>query len=215
MRWLALFLAVILILSTTATATTSSITIISDQDITANITAIANGTAIVYVDGVPIKTEINEIWKQLKSVNGKACSAWRIGNDAWLLAYNNNKSIMLLRSKVDNNTMKIYLLRDELIGFENEYLKFKNSSMTFFENLNGSVKANTDNISELRNELNRTKQIFIDKILFLTSVLVVLTIAWFALIAVVVYKLYSKKPEKPKEKPKKKKKEPKKDEPKN
>ena len=51
--------------------------------------------------------------------------------------------------------------------------------------------------------------------MMLGSVLVVLTVAWFALIAVVVYKLYSKKPEKPKEKPKKKKKEPKKDEPKN
>ena len=162
-----------------AETTYTDITIVSDQNVTANVTAVANGTAVVYVDGVPIKTEISKIWKQLKSINGKAYSAWRIGNDAWLLALNNNESIMFLYDKVDNNTMKIYLLHDELLGFENEYLSFKNSSKTSFENLNSSVNANADRFAETVSMLSM-------RLDFVSKIVVVLLVTWFVTIVGVV-----------------------------
>jgi len=161
-----------------AETTYTDITIVSDQNVMANVTAVANGTAVVYVDGIAVKEEISRLWDKIHSVSGRASSAWRIGNDAWLLALNNNESIMFLYDKVDNNTMKIYLLHDELLGFENEYLGFKNSSKTSFENLNSSVNANADRFDGL----NETVSILSMRLDFVSKVVVVLLVTWFATI---------------------------------
>jgi len=152
----------LLILGFTALAqaetTYTDIVIVSDQDIIANITANANDTAVVYVDGIPIESKIEDLQKQIDSINSLAVSTWHLSNDAWLLALRNNQTLMVLRDEVDNNTMKLYILRGELIGFENEYLNFKNESLILFKTLNDSVNANTVNISKLQHELNEAKE---------------------------------------------------------
>jgi len=137
--------------------TYTDIVIVSDQDIIANITANANDTAIIYIDGIPIESKIKDLQKQINSVNSLAVSTWQLSNDAWLLALRNNQSLMVLRDNVDNNTMKLYILRGELISFENEYLNFKNESLTLFETLNGNVDTNTANILKLQNDLDEAK----------------------------------------------------------
>ena len=137
--------------------TYTDIVIVSDQDIIANITANANDTAIIYIDGIPIESKIKDLQKQIDSVNSLAVSTWQLSNDAWLLAFRNNQSLMVLRDNVDNNTMKLYILRGELISFENEYLNFKNESLTLFETLNGNVDTNTANILKLQNDLDEAK----------------------------------------------------------
>ena len=138
-------------------ATYTDIVIVSDQDIIANITANANDTAIIYIDGIPIESMIEDLQKQIDSVNSLAVSTWQLSNDAWLLALRNNQSLMVLRDNVNNNTMKLYILRGELISFENEYLDFKNESLIFFEKLNGNVDTNTANILKLQNDLDEAK----------------------------------------------------------
>ena len=138
-------------------ATYTDIVIVSDQDIIANITANANDTAIIYIDGIPIESMIKDLQKQIDSVNSLAVSTWQLSNDAWLLALRNNQSLMVLRDNVNNNTMKLYILRGELISFENEYLDFKNESLIFFEKLNGNVDTNTANILKLQNDLDEAK----------------------------------------------------------
>jgi len=137
--------------------TYTDIVIVSDQDIIANVTANANDTAIIYIGGIPIESKIKDLQKQINSVNSLAVSTWQLSNDAWLLALRNNQSLMVLRDNVDNNTMKLYILRGELISFENEYLNFKNESLTLFETLNGNVDTNTANILKLQNDLDEAK----------------------------------------------------------
>ena len=137
--------------------TYTDIVIVSDQDIIANITANANDTTIIYIDGIPIESKIKDLQKQIDSVNSLAVSTWQLSNDAWLLAFRNNQSLMVLRDNVDNNTMKLYILRGELISFENEYLNFKNESLILFETLNGNVDTNTANILKLQNDLDEAK----------------------------------------------------------
>jgi len=53
--------------------------------------------------------------------------------------------------------MKLYILRGELISFENEYLNFKNESLILFETLNSNVDTNTANILKLQNDLDEAK----------------------------------------------------------
>jgi len=137
--------------------TYTDIVIVSDQDIIANITANANDTAIIYIDGIPIESMIEDLQKQIDSVNSLAVSTWQLSNDAWLLALRNNQSLMVLRDNVNNNTMKLYILRGELISFENEYLNFKNESLILFETLNSNVDTNTANILKLQNDLDEAK----------------------------------------------------------
>jgi len=172
----------LLILGFTALAqaetTYTDIVIVSDQDIIANITANANDTAIVYVDGIPIESKIEDLQKQIDSINSLAVSTWHLSNDAWLLALRNNQTLMVLRDEVDNNTMKLYILRGELIGFENEYLNFKNESLILFKTLNDSVNANTVNISKLQHELNEAKE----RIGFLSGALTASASAFAALL---------------------------------
>jgi len=172
----------LLILGFTALAqaetTYTDIVIVSDQDIIANITANANDTAVVYVDGIPIESKIEDLQKQIDSINSLAVSTWHLSNDAWLLALRNNQTLMVLRDEVDNNTMKLYILRGELIGFENEYLNFKNESLILFKTLNDSVNANTVNISKLQHELNEAKE----RIGFLSGALTASASAFAALL---------------------------------
>lgn len=137
--------------------TYTDIVIISNQNIIANITANANDTAIIYIDGIPVESKIKNLQKQIDSVNSLAVSTWQLSNDAWLLALRNNQSLMVLRDNVNNNTMKLYILRGELISFENEYLDFKNESLMLFEKLNGNVDTNTANILKLQNDLDEAK----------------------------------------------------------
>ncbi|MCD6411728.1 MAG: hypothetical protein J7L20_04810 [Thermoplasmata archaeon] len=172
----------LLILGFTALAqaetTYTDIVIVSDQDIIANITANANDTAIIYVDGIPVESKIEDLQKQIDSINSLAVSTWHLSNDAWLLALRNNQTLMVLRDEVDNNTMKLYVLRGELIGFENEYLNFKNESLILFKTLNDSVNANTVNISKLQHELNEAKE----RIGFLSGALTASASAFAALL---------------------------------
>jgi len=158
-----------------AETTYTDITIVSDQNVTANVTAVANGTAVVYVDGIAVKEEIGRLWKSLQSVDGRAHSAWRIGNDAWLLALRNNQSVVLLQGKVENNTVRLFVLRDELVGFESEYLSFKNSSTTMFQHLNGSVEANANKFTNL----NETVSMLSMRLDFVSKIVVVLLVTWF------------------------------------
>ena len=137
--------------------TYTDIVIVSNQNIIANITANANDTAIIYIDGIPVESKIKNLQKQIDSVNSLAVSTWQLSNDAWLLALRNNQSLMVLRDNVNNNTMKLYILRGELISFENEYLDFKNESLMLFEKLNGNVDTNTANILKLQNDLDEAK----------------------------------------------------------
>ena len=159
-------------------ATYTDIVIVSDQDIIANITANANDTAIIYIDGIPIESMIEDLQKQIDSVNSLAVSTWQLSNDAWLLALRNNQSLMVLRDNVNNNTMKLYILRGELISFENEYLNFKNESLILFETLNSNVDTNTANILKLQNDLDEAK----GKINILSGMLAATTSAFAVLL---------------------------------
>jgi len=74
--------------------------------------------------------------------------------------------------------MKLYILRGELISFENEYLNFKNESLILFETLNSNVDTNTANILKLQNDLDEAK----GKINILSGMLAATTSAFAVLL---------------------------------
>jgi len=77
-----------------------------------------------------------------------------------------------------SDTMKLYILRGELISFENEYLNFKNESLILFETLNSNVDTNTANILKLQNDLDEAK----GKINILSGMLAATTSAFAVLL---------------------------------
>ena len=125
------------------------IALVTDDNIVANITGIVNdnGTITVYVDGIEIKGEISKLWSSIEKVDRSAKNAnWK--------ANNNRKYILLLQKDIENNTQRIYLIKKEIIAFEEDYFKvkedyygFKNTTedklnllKTYIEHLAGRIE---------------------------------------------------------------------------
>ena len=143
-RWIITLIIFFFFFSQIAVADdTITVEIYSDKDITGWINATANGSVVFYIQGVDILSEINSLWSAVKSAKSKASSAYSKASRAYAIAKSNSGKISLMEADIQNNTVKIYILRDELISFENDYIKFKNHTL--------------NNITLLQLELNDQK----------------------------------------------------------
>ena len=151
------------LLSQTALADdTITVEIYSDKDITGWVNATANGSIVFYIQGIDILNEIDSLWSAVKSAKSKANSAYSKASKAYILAKSNSGKISLMEADIQNNTAKIYILRDELVSFENDYIKFKNctlNNITLLQIDMALMQLEFDNkISELNESFNNYKQ---------------------------------------------------------
>ncbi|NIA04313.1 MAG: hypothetical protein GWP09_03095 [Nitrospiraceae bacterium] len=179
---LTLLLGSMIPVSAGASDTYTTIIITSDENVTANVSVNSiNGSAVIYVDGVPLQTTISNIYHSIHNVNGRAISAYRLANNAWIISTNNSKNILLLKEDIGNNTIHLYLLRNELIIFENNYIQFKNRTEYDIGFLNSAVSNNSVKILKLNSMIEENnRQNLINTML----ILIMFVVVWYAIIII-------------------------------
>jgi len=169
------------LLSQTALADdTITVEIYSDADITGWVNATANGSIVFYIQGIDILNEIDSLWSAVKSAKSKASSAYSKANKAYVIAKSNSGKISLMEADIQNNTAKIYILRDELVSFENDYIKFKNCTLSNITLLQLELNDQKEAISNLHENLNNYKQ-------FMNYALLIIVILICILYVLLVY----------------------------
>jgi len=169
------------LLSQTALADdTITVEIYSDADITGWVNATANGSIVFYIQGIDILNEIDSLWSAVKSAKSKASSAYSKASKAYILAKSNSGKISLMEADIQNNTAKIYILRDELVSFENDYIKFKNCTLNNITLLQLELNDQKEAISNLHENLSNYKQ-------FMNCVLLIIVILICILYVLLVY----------------------------
>lgn len=118
----------ILLASTSATADTETtndtkveVHVITDENLTAYINGEAGGDVNYYIDGIEVSEEFMALWAKINKLNKKIKDVGGTANMAWGYADN-------AYSYSNDNNQKIFLIRDELIAFENDYFVFKNNT---------------------------------------------------------------------------------------
>ena len=124
-----LILICIMFATIQTTATEQSyidIILVTDDDIILNLTGTVNdnGTITIYIDGVEIKGELTHLWSTIEKVSKSASNANSKANQ-------NRKYILTLQKDVQVNSEKIYLIRNEILAFEDDYLKIKKDYYIF------------------------------------------------------------------------------------
>ncbi|NIA03800.1 MAG: hypothetical protein GWP09_00435 [Nitrospiraceae bacterium] len=162
--------------------TFSTIIITSDENITANVSVNSiNGSAVIYVDGIPLQTTISNIYHSIHNVNGRAISAYRLANNAWIISTNNSKNILLLKEDIGNNTIRLYLLRDELVAFENNYIQFKNRTEYDIGFLNNAINNNSVKILNLNSMIEENNR---QNLINMMLILIIFVVIWYAIIII-------------------------------
>ena len=122
-KWIliTIFVLTLTINTTLADNNTSyiDIALVADGDIIANLTGIVNnGTMTVYVNGIEIQGELSKLWTNIEKVSKTA-------KNAYSKASKNYKYIISLQKDVQDNTERIYIIRNEIVAFEEDYFKVK------------------------------------------------------------------------------------------
>ena len=158
--WLPILITFSFLLSQIAVAEdTLTVQIYSDKDITGWINATANGSVVFYIQGIDILNEINSLWPAIKNAKSKANSAYSKASKAYIIAKSNSGKISLMEANIQNNTAKIYILKDELISFENNYIEFKNQTLSNISLLQLQLNNQNRTISELSENYTKFKEL--------------------------------------------------------
>ena len=130
-----------------------------DGDVTGYINGTAiNGSVSYYIDGVEVKGEFDDVWASISRVRGMAQDAYSFAGNAYLYAENNHNTIVELSLTVGNNTNKIYMLRDELVAFENDYIIFKSDTNINISYMKYDITENAVGIHDLNMGLSNLRE---------------------------------------------------------
>jgi len=151
-----------MVASVNAEATTIDIIVIGEDDVTGYINGTAvNGSVYYYIDGIEVKGEFGDVWSSISSARRLAKDAYSFAGmayayagNAYQLAKNTNDTVVELTFIVENNTHFIYLLRDELVAFENDYLVFKKDTNKSFNTVEYKINQNSGLIKVIENDVN-------------------------------------------------------------
>jgi len=157
--WIPILITFSLFLSQISVADdTITVEIYSDKDINGWINATSNnGSVVFYIQGVDILNEINSLWSAVKSTKNKAHSAYSKANKAYIIAKSNSGKISLMEADIQNNTARIYILKDEIVSFEDDYIKFKNHTLSNITLLQLQLNNQKKEISTLREKFDNYK----------------------------------------------------------
>ena len=154
-------LTLFIIPQVSAEDTTIDIIVIGDDDVTGYINGTAiNGSVYYYIDGIEVKGEFGDVWHSISSTRGLAKDAhsfagmaYSYADNAYQLAKNTNNTVVELTFIVENNTYRIFMLRDELIAFEDDYLIFKEDTNKSFNTVEYKINQNSGLIKVIENDI--------------------------------------------------------------
>jgi len=161
--------------------TTVDIIVIGEGNVTGyiNCTSI-NGSVSYYIDGREVRGEFDKVWNSISKVRKTAQRARSLAGSAYRYADNNHDDIIELSMISENNTDKIYILHDELVAFENDYIVFKNNTNTTFTQIIYKINSLEGDVANLQEKYNTLEQRF-----YISCVLLMVC---FVLLLWVIYK---------------------------
>ena len=146
--------------------------VVTKENLTAFIDGSAeNGDVTYYIDGIEVKSEFSSIWDFIQSLNSKVNSNYGLASQAYTIADNayartteNRENIGNMGNTLDqhaytlgihydaiNDTYgKLYLLKDEVVAFEDHYFEFENNTnntLNFQENRIDTLRAQLDDLN--------------------------------------------------------------------
>lgn len=144
--------------------------VITDENLTAYINGSAGGDVDYYIDGIEVSAEFMALWakinkldNEIDDVDGKANQAWGYANHAYSYSDDNNQKINENNNTLKNHAYtlsthynaindtynKIYILKDEVVSFENHYLKFEDKTNNTLNNQSVTIGQQGSMINDL------------------------------------------------------------------
>jgi len=184
-KWIliTIFVLTLTINTTLADNNTSyiDIALVADGDIIANLTGIVNnGTMTIYINGIEIQGELSKLWTNIEKVSKTAKSAYS-------KASKNYKYIISLQKDVQDNTERIYIIRNEIVAFEEDYFKVKEDYYVFKNETNSQIQLLQVYIDHLRGRIEGEHQFALKYINLAKQIAIILAIVLLLLIISVVY----------------------------
>lgn len=124
-----------------------NINLITSENLTAYINGTADGNVQYYIDGIEVTEEFVALWAQLRKLNSRISSVRSSANKAWNYADQ-------IYTYCDDNNQKIYILRDEIIAFQYDYIIFKNETNNTIGNHNRGLNQHAGLIDQHAGVIN-------------------------------------------------------------
>ena len=143
-----------------------TVVVVGDGNVTGYINGTANnGSVYYYIDGIEVSGEFADVWDAIISAKEKASdahdlasSAYCLANTAWVIAKDNEGRIAAIETNLSNLEVMIWMLRDEVIAFEEDYIVFKNGTRANFTMVNSRIDTANDRIDDLYLLLNEKEE---------------------------------------------------------
>lgn len=136
-----------------------TVVVVGDGNVTGYINGTANnGSVYYYIDGIEVSGEFDDIWDAIQDAEGAARQAHLLGSTAWVLAKDNEGRIVAIETNLSNLEEMIWMLRDEVIAFEEDYIVFKNGTRANFTMVNSRIDTANDRIDDLYLLLNEKEE---------------------------------------------------------
>lgn len=154
--------------SETQTDSEVKVYVVTDGNLTASFDGEAGGDITYYINGVDLTNEFTDVYSSLNSLNSKIKNVNKLASNAYGFAgmaysYADGNSEQITENidtlgqhfyMINTTTNNLYLLRDEVISFENDYIGFKNETNTTMIQFDQEIDTNQNNITTNQAEIN-------------------------------------------------------------
>ena len=147
----------------------------TDGNITASFNATADGIISYFIDGIEVKGEFGSLWNaiagagiDIDKLEEAMHSNYLLASQAFNLAYQNDEvleehgnTLMFHYDAINDTYTKLYILRDEVVSFEEHYLNFENKTNNTLGIYGNNIAFHQDEINTLHAEIKNLNGIII------------------------------------------------------
>ena len=166
--------------------TNMSVYIETSGDVNASFNATAGGNVTYWIDGIEVRGEFENIWDAIAYYRRELSDTIETANYAYFIATSNsirlqkdeekleehNQTLLIHYALINDTIANLLILRDEVIGFENEYFNYVNKTDATLETYKENLEVHEEEIASLKRKVAELTStiIFIEIILILSLV---------------------------------------------
>ncbi|RLF52573.1 MAG: hypothetical protein DRN24_03020 [Thermoplasmata archaeon] len=135
----------------------STFNVTTEGDLTAFFNGEANGSINYWIDGMNVKSEFNNVYNLIKDLKNGLFNTHSIASYAYNKALKNyeelqehDKTLMIYYDAINDTYTKLYLLKDEVVAFEGDYLGFKNLTNNTLNIFGSNLQSQGEDINVLK-----------------------------------------------------------------
>ncbi len=140
--------------SQSQTDTEVEVYVMTDGNLTAYFNGTSNGGEVNYwIDGIEVITEFQNIYNKIQKVKSDLNNIDAKASAAMAYTMTNSNQINIHNKSIEDLKIKVYMLRDELVAFENHYFAFEEETQKNFSKINETIESIKDDIQDILDEL--------------------------------------------------------------